>query len=129
MRHLEGRRVLIVDDDLAQREVVTEILELEGVRVSEAASADEAGPLLDEKPDVVLLDLHGVDAEALASDVRRRPDRPALLVLSGDMRLKTHAERLGADGWLGKPYDLDDLIAAVSAAMEHRSGASGAKPA
>jgi two-component system chemotaxis response regulator CheY len=110
---LSGRRILLVDDDDAQREIVEEILQLEGAVVLSAGSAKEAIGLLDQDPQVVLLDLHGVEVEPLLDAMRRRPRRPALLVVSGDLQLSEHASRMGADGHLAKPYEIDDLLRAV----------------
>jgi two-component system, chemotaxis family, chemotaxis protein CheY len=111
---LGGKRVLLVDDDEAQREIVEEILKAEDMVVVSAASADEAIGFLDQDPDVVLMDLHGVRVDFLLDSMRRRPRRPGLLVVSGDLRLAEHASRLGADGHLAKPYELDDLLQAVT---------------
>jgi two-component system chemotaxis response regulator CheY len=105
--------LLLVDDDDAQREIVEEILQLEGAVVLSAGSAKEAIGLLDQDPQVVLLDLHGVEVEPLLDAMRRRLRRPALLVVSGDLQLSEHASRMGADGHLAKPYEIDDLLRAV----------------
>ncbi|HZA15037.1 MAG TPA: response regulator [Myxococcaceae bacterium] len=104
---------MLVDDDDAQREIVEEILNLEQLAVFSAASASEAVALLERDPEVVLLDLHGVDVEPLLDALRGVPRRPALLVVSGDLRLSEHASRMGADGYLAKPYEIDDLLRAV----------------
>ncbi len=116
--------MILVDDDPAQTEVVSEILTLEGMEVSCSADVAEIDRLLGESPDVVLLDLHGVDAPAVSEKVRNTPARPALLVLSGDLKLAEHAKTLGADGWLAKPYDLEDLLRAVQEAVSRRRGKS-----
>lgn len=118
--NLAGKCVLVVDDDQAQREVVQEILELEGVRVLNARTSTEAARLLDQAPDVVLLDLHGVEGEELVPRIRGLPNPPSILVLSGDVKLAQEAQKLGADGWLGKPYDLDDLLGLVAKVIESR---------
>ncbi|MGA9522600.1 MAG: response regulator [Myxococcaceae bacterium] len=115
-----------MDDDEAQREVLMEVLELEGVRVFAASSADEAVRLLQESPDVVLMDLHGVEVEPVRAALVRLARRPALLIVSGDLRLAEHAQSLGADGWLAKPYELDQLLGVVSDAMDRREGAAPA---
>ena len=104
---------MLVDDDDAQREIVEEILHLEELAVLSASSASEAVQLLDQDPEVVMLDLHGVDVDPLVSALRARARRPALLVVSGDLRLSEHAARMGADGHLAKPYEIDDLLRAV----------------
>lgn len=120
--------MLIVDDDEAQREVVGEILDLEGIQVLSASTAEEAVGLLDQMPDVLLMDLHGVATEELLDAVRQRPNPPSLLVLSGDMRLSQHAQRMHADGWLGKPYELEDLLKEVARLIDARTS-SHASPA
>ena len=121
---LSGKRVLLVDDDEAQREIVEEILRGEDMVVAAAASADEAVGMLDDDPDIVLLDLHGVRVEPLLQGMRSRPERPGLLVVSGDLRLAEHASRLGADDYLPKPYELDELLGAVTRVLA-RLGRSG----
>lgn len=105
--------MLVLDDDEAQREVVTEILQLEGVEVLNATTFSEAACLLDKRPDVALTDLHGVDADKFINLIRSRRDRPRVLLVSGDMKVCAHAERLHVDGWLAKPYDVDDLLNAL----------------
>src|SRR5881296_3266149 len=56
--HLHGVRVLVVDDMLDVRDVVTEILEHDGATVTAVGSADEALEVLQrERPDVLLSDL------------------------------------------------------------------------
>lgn len=127
--NLAGRCVLVVDDDQAQREVVQEILEMEGLRVFNARTYEEALRQLHEAIDVVLLDLHGVESERLVPLIRSRPDAPSVLVLSGDVKLAQAARQLGADAWLGKPYELDQLLELVSQAIDRRSAPQpGAQP-
>ncbi len=120
MSGLSGVRVILVDDDPAQTEVVSEILTLEGMDVSCTVDLREIERLLESPPDVVLLDLHGVDAAAVSKKVRSLAVRPAVLVLSGDLKLADHAKRLGADGYLAKPYDLEDLLRAVQEVVTRR---------
>jgi DNA-binding NtrC family response regulator len=122
MSRLSGTRVLLVDDDAAQTEVVSEILSLEGMEVQSASEMQDIDRLLAERPDVVLLDLHGVDADAVAAAIKRMHVRAALLVLSGDLKLADHAKSLGADGYLAKPYDLEDLLEAVARVVALRRG-------
>lgn len=117
---LEGKCVLLVDDDDSQREVVSEILQLEGVKVLSARTAAEASRLLAEQPDIALLDLHGVATGEFMDVLRQTEPRPVLILLSGDVKLSEHAQRLGADGYLAKPYELDELLDALRAALDSR---------
>jgi CheY-like chemotaxis protein len=126
---LKGCRVLVVDDDEAQREVLVEILEMEGVITFPASSAVEAIALLDKEPDVVLMDLRGVEVHPVKRALEGRPRRPALLIVSGDVRLSQHARELDADAWLAKPYELDQLLGILSEVLAKRAAASGPPPA
>ena len=122
MNPLEGTRVLLVDDDPAQTEVVSEILSLEGMQVTCASEPEEVARGLAMGPDIVLLDLHGVDAPAVSEELHGLSMRPALLVLSGDLKLADHARALRADGYLAKPYDLEELLKAVTEVIAQRRG-------
>jgi DNA-binding response OmpR family regulator len=129
---LSGRCILLVDDEVSQREVVEEVLTLEGAEVLSAGTSEGAlGHLVGgrKRPDAVLVDLHGVNAEAVIDATRQYAPNGALLLVSGDMRLHEHAKRLQAEGYLGKPYDIDELVAAIVRVIERRTGESaGASP-
>jgi CheY-like chemotaxis protein len=126
---LKGRSVLVVDDDEAQREVLIEILEMEGVLTFPASTASEAIRLLDKEPDIVLMDLRGVDVNPVKEALEGRPKRPALIIVSGDVRLSQHARELGADAWLAKPYELDQLLDMLGEVLTKGAGALGPPPA
>ena len=132
MAALSGRRILLVDDEVSQREVVEEILILEGAEVLSAGTSEMAIRHLREsawRPDALLVDLHGVDAEAVIDAARQHAPNGALLLVSGDMQLPEHAARLRAEGYLSKPYDIDDLVTAIVRVIERRTGESaGASP-
>ena len=112
-----GALILLAEDDEAQREVLVEVLEVEGYRVLAASSPAEALVGLGQLPDLVLLDLVGMASPQVMSAIRSLPRRPALLVVSGDTATPDMAERLGADAYLTKPYDLDELLLRVREAL------------
>jgi len=112
-----GALILLAEDDEAQREVLVEVLEVEGYRVLAASSPAEALVGLGQLPDLVLLDLVGMASPQVMSAIRSLPRRPALLVVSGDTATPDMAERLGADAYLTKPYDLDELLERVREAL------------
>lgn len=109
--------ILLAEDDAAQREVLVEILELEGYRVLTASGPSEVLEGLLRSPELVLMDLVGVASPAVMRALRALPRRPVLLLVSGDTQLAGAAERLGADGFLGKPYGVDELLARVREAL------------
>ena len=116
------RDVLIVDDDPDIRDALGECLRYEGYAVHAAADGRDALDRLEIglRPDVILLDLmmpvlNGFDVlDALKS----RPDWNAIpvLVVSAN-RSAEEANLPGAVGFLGKPVNMDRLIAAVEQAV------------
>jgi two-component system, OmpR family, KDP operon response regulator KdpE len=111
----QGKTVLVVDDDRSLRMVCRVNLELEGHRVHEAATLDEAREVIERRtPDVILLDIHvgNEDGLELLDDVRTLdlPVRVVLLSGSADVGPQLRAR---VDGVLGKPFDLARLAAAV----------------
>jgi CheY-like chemotaxis protein len=112
-----GPLVLIVDDDAGLRGFVRASLELEGYTVREAASADEGLAALEEEaPDLILLDvmMPRVDGWEMLRRVQERHGVGTIPVLmfSGKVDEGTvrDAASRGAQGFLGKPFDPQQLI-------------------
>jgi excisionase family DNA binding protein len=112
-----GPLVLLVDDDDKVRELVRINLEFEGYQVREAASADEGLTAIAEaKPDLVLLDvmMPHVDGWEMLRQIQEQYGAGAIPVVmfSGqlDERAQPHAESSGAQAFVGKPFDLQQLI-------------------
>src|SRR3546814_4895504 len=103
-----------------------------GHTVVEAADARQAIALLDiERPDVVLLDLGLPDRDGLEliEPVRLR-SAATLIVVSAreDSAEKVAALDLGADDYITKPFDTDELLARIRTALRHqRAAADGAE--
>ncbi len=119
------QRVMVVDDDGLWREVVATVLEGQGFEVVTAANGLEALWRLRRggaAPDLVLLDLSmpvlsgwQFRAEQLRDPALR--DIPVLVVSGDDLG------RTRADGYLRKPCDPDDLVAAVRGLLPLRAAA------
>jgi CheY-like chemotaxis protein len=111
------RLILVVDDDPDILQTLALCLSTEGYRVSMAANGQEALTLLErEPPACILLDLMMpvMDGWQFVSELERRGKRKApLLILSADRAVQGHAHKLRADGYLAKPFDLDDLLGKV----------------
>lgn len=117
-RRGDGRRlILIVDDDDRLREFVRVNLEMEGYSVREASNAEEGlRALEDESPDLILLDvmMPQVDGWEMLRRVQERHGVGAIPVImfSGkvdEQSLKTATSK-GAQGFIGKPFNPQDLI-------------------
>jgi excisionase family DNA binding protein len=110
-----GPLVLLVDDDPQVREVVRINLEMEGYAVREAANAEDGlAALEDEAPDVILLDvmMPQVDGWEMLRRVQERHGVGSIPVVmfSGQLDAEREAAERGAQGFVGKPFDLRALI-------------------
>src|SRR6185503_10352183 len=111
-------RILIVDDDRAQRSLLETFLQTQGYLTQQAASGEAALQLLHEGKfammisDVRMPGMSGL--ETLRRVRQKHPDLPVLLVTAfADIRSAVTAMRDGAVNYLAKPIDLDELIATV----------------
>ena len=110
-----GPLVLVVDDDPRLREFMRVNLEMEGYSVVEAASAEEAlSAIEDTTPELVLLDvvMPGVDGWQMLQRMQERHGSIPVIMFSGqvDARSASEAEERGARGFVGKPFDPQQLI-------------------
>lgn len=114
MREGKGT-ILVLDDEPSLRLLCRVNLELEGYRVLEAATLEEARIAIDDEPvDAALLDMH-VGAERgldLLPELRALEPPAAVVVLSGTSEV-TVETRARVDGVLGKPFALDELSETV----------------
>ena len=111
----EGPLVLVVDDDAKLREFMRVNLTMEGYSVREAASADEAlAAIEDTAPELVLLDvvMPGVDGWQMLQRMQERYGSIPVIMFSGqvDENSAGQAEERGARGFVGKPFDPQQLI-------------------
>ena len=123
-------KVLIIDDEPQIRRLLRTTLERACYDVSEAASAREALDMISAtEPDVVLLDLGLPDRDGLelVPIIRKHSNATLLVVSARDATdQKVAALDLGADDYVTKPFDTDELLARVRAALRHRMNAQGA---
>jgi excisionase family DNA binding protein len=112
-----GPLVLLVDDDEKVRELVRVNLEFEGYVVREAASAEDGLAAIEEaKPDLILLDvmMPHVDGWEMLRRVQERYGAGEIPVVMFSGKVDEQAQALaassGAQGFVGKPFDLQNLI-------------------
>ena len=117
-------KILIVEDDAHIRRLLRATMQRAGHEVAEAADARAALALLDiEKPDVVLLDLGLPDRDGLEliGPIRQRSAATIIVVSArDDSAEKVAALDLGADDYLTKPFDTDELLARIRATLRHQ---------
>jgi two-component system, NtrC family, response regulator AtoC len=114
-------RVLVVDDEPAVRFALAEMLGDRGHDVTAVGSGNEALAHLAEV-DVVVTDLAmpGIDGLALLREVRRLVPGVPVIVLTarGSEKSAVEAMRAGAEDYLTKPFDVDEVALAVTRAAE-----------
>ncbi|MEM9621102.1 MAG: Hpt domain-containing protein [Pseudomonadota bacterium] len=114
------RCVMVVDDSVTVRKVTSRLLERQGMDVLVAKDGIEAVALLQERrPDVMLLDIEmpRMDGFEVARQVRhdeRLGNLPIVMISSrtGDKH-KEHANQLGVNKFLGKPFQENELLATI----------------
>jgi two-component system response regulator MprA len=122
-------RLLVVDDDRALREVLRRALELAGYEVLLTDSgAGALATVPSSVPDAVVLDigLPDIDGLEVCRLLRREGNRVPVLMLTARDAVSDRIDGLdaGADDYLVKPFDIDELKARIRALLR-RAGAEG----
>ena len=122
-------RVVVVDDEPAIRRLLKGVIERHGCAAFEAADARAALSLVAiERPDVVLLDLGLPDRDGMELVPLLAKDAVVIVISARDNTdEKIAALDLGADDFITKPFDGEELMARLRSALRRRSG--GASPA
>jgi two-component system, OmpR family, KDP operon response regulator KdpE len=125
-------KVLVVDDEPPIRKLLRMGLSTQGYEMLDAPNGKTALALLDEKPDLVILDLGLPDIQGheLLRMIRALDERIPIVVLSsrGDEVGKVQALDLGADDYVTKPFGMEELLARMRAALRHQLQVSGVRP-
>ncbi len=117
------KRVLVVDDERDIRLLLKETLAMEGYETDLAADGAEAVRLLENGPDLILLDIYGYQ---VCRDIRSRTDAP-IVFLSARVE---EADRImglkvGGDDYIMKPFSMDELLARIEAHFRREERAAG----
>src|ERR1700744_6441161 len=120
-------RLLVVDDDRALRDVLRRALSLSGYEIVLAATGAEAlSEVTTSVPDAVVLDvgLPDIDGLEVCRLLRREGNRVPVLMLTARDAIADRIDGLdaGADDYLGKPFDIDELKARLRALLRRAGG-------
>ena len=125
IENVKGNAVLVVDDDTGVSSLFERILSREGYQVQTAADFDSVREIIDRQPpDVILLDvvLPGTDGFSICKWLKGNANTrltPVILVTAfGDRESRINGRRAGADDFLTKPVDLQELVLRVAAAAK-----------
>ncbi|BAJ30142.1 MULTISPECIES: response regulator transcription factor [Kitasatospora] len=126
-----GARVLVVDDEPALRDALESSLAFEGYQVATATDGYEALAAVErDRPDLVLLDIMmpRMDGLTAVRRMRSRGDTVPVLMLTARDAVGDRVTGLdvGADDYLAKPFELDELLARVRALLRRNALAAEA---
>lgn len=120
----EGKHILIVEDEPAQKELLAYNLSKEGYTVSAAESAEEGLVLIEETDfDLILLDwmLPNASGIEVCRQLKRNKETRAIPVIMltarGEEQDKIRGLDTGADDYIVKPYSIKELLARVRAGL------------
>jgi DNA-binding NtrC family response regulator len=128
------KNILVVDDEVGIRELLSEILFDEGYRIHLAENASQARTFRDQQqPDLVLLDIWMPDTDGLTllkEWVEQDKLTMPVVMMSGHGTIETAMEamRIGASDFLEKPIALQKLLATVAKAIQRGVPIIGSVP-
>ena len=132
---MNEKTILVVDDEMAIREMIVMSLEMAGLNCLEADNIQDAHSLvIDKKPDLILLDwmLPGGSGIELLRRLRRdelTATMPVIMVTAKtEEDNKIQGLDVGADDYISKPFAPRELISRIKAVMR-RTGAADVEPA
>lgn len=121
------QKVLVVDDEEALRLLLAHELTLKSFEVLTAGDGEEAIKIVRKKKeqgeefDVVILDIKmpKVDGWQALKYIKTSTPRTKVIILTayGDVKNAIEAMRLGASDFVGKPYDLHDILTSIDRAL------------
>jgi two-component system C4-dicarboxylate transport response regulator DctD len=115
--------VVVVDDDASARHAISQMLRLRGFEVQAFASAEEAlgwRGMAEAACVVTDVKMPGIGGEELLARLRRHPDAPPVIMVTGhgDVAMAVRCLKAGAFDFVEKPFDDDVLVAYVGKAAE-----------
>ncbi|HSW13303.1 MAG TPA: phosphate regulon transcriptional regulator PhoB [Solimonas sp.] len=121
---MQGKLILVVEDEAAIREMIRFALTRAEFRVAEAGNAQEARlRIADERPDLVLMDwmMPGITGVELTRELKGQPttkDIPVIMVTArAEEEDKVRGLNIGCDDYMSKPFSFPELIARIQAVL------------
>ncbi|WP_026959448.1 response regulator [Aliagarivorans taiwanensis] len=129
----QTKQLLVVDDDQEIRSLLEQYLSKSGFSVISANDGEEMSKLLeDNHPELIILDimLPGDDGFTLCQKIRRQSNVPIImLTANSDEMDRIVGLELGADDYIGKPFNPRELLARIKALLRRTQAASASAQA
>jgi CheY-like chemotaxis protein len=113
-----GRRVVVAEDDRDIAGLICEVLQGEGYTVHLTSGSDTLAAVRDLRPDILLLDnnMPGMNGIEIARQLHSDPmtSTVAIVAMTAASNLEIICYQMAADGCLGKPFGIDELIAMLN---------------
>jgi len=122
-------KLLIIDDDVHLSESLAEVLEMEGYACVQAATAkDGVEAARKHNPEVVIMDIQLPDSSGfqILQTLRKNSREVILIMMTGrflSAEEKTQGFQLGADEYITKPFDLQELSVRIRQLLSRRRAA------
>jgi DNA-binding response OmpR family regulator len=111
------KKIMIADDDPGIVDAVEIILDFEGYEVSSTVNGSTVLDMKTEFPDLLLLDIwmSGSDGRDICRELKQRMDTRAIpiIMISASRDIERSAYEAGADDFLAKPFEIDDLLGKI----------------
>ncbi|WP_301927045.1 response regulator [Ferruginibacter sp.] len=113
-----SKRVMIADDDPGILDCLSIMLEYDGYEVSSTLNGSNLLRLGDDLPDLLLLDtwMSGVDGRNVCAYLKGNEltKKMPIIMISASKDVEASALQAGADAFLEKPFEMDDLLSKVA---------------
>jgi len=124
---MDELKILVIEDDETIRSLLERAFTRSGAEVLQAEDgAAGMRAIYADKPDAVLLDIEmpGIDGFGALERIRDLTDVPVMMLTSSDDKdVKLRAFEGGADDYVTKPFDMDEVVARTRALVRRRGGA------
>jgi DNA-binding response OmpR family regulator len=111
---MKQKKIMIVDDDPGIVDAVEMLLEFEGYKVASTANGSTVLHMNEELPDLLLLDiwLSGEDGRDICKKLKSEniTKNIPVIMISASRDIKDSAMAAGADDFLAKPFEMDELV-------------------
>jgi DNA-binding response OmpR family regulator len=119
---MEGKKILVVDDEEYIRELIKDFLKIKGIQCDGAGDPDSAIRLMEQsRYDLILLDrnLENRTAEEMVDDIRKVVGATPVLLITGDQGLsEKYVREMGMDGVVHKPFQIEVFFETVEKYLE-----------
>lgn len=117
------KKIMVADDDPAIVEAVSMILEIGGYDVCTTCDGKTVSEMREELPDLLLLDIwmSGEDGREICKRLKaqEKTKHIPIILISASKDIKKSAEAAGADDFIPKPFDMDELLNKVATYVSH----------